>query len=93
MATVIRQGDLVLSKSGRDVGGVFLVVTVCDKFAYLTDGKIRKVKTLKRKNIKHLVKFSEASLNELAVKIEKGLSVGNKTVYLAIRTEKEKIGG
>ena len=91
MAKVICQGDLVKSKAGRDGGEIFLVVCVKDKFAYLTDGKVRKVKSLKKKNLKHLEKFSNVSLVELAMKIDRGLPIGNKTVYLAVRTEKEKI--
>ena len=91
MAKVICQGDLVKSKAGRDGGEIFLVAYLYGEYAYLVDGKVRKVKSLKKKKVKHLEKFSNASLVELAKKIERGLPVGNKTVYLAVRTEKEKI--
>ncbi len=91
MAKVICQGDLVKSLAGRDGGETFLVVKVYGRYAYLTDGKIRKVKSLKKKNVKHLEKFSNASIIELAKKIERGLPTANKKVYLAVRTEKEKI--
>ena len=91
MAKVISQGDLVKSKAGRDDGQIFLVVKVDGKYAYIVNGKARKVQSLKKKNVKHLEKFSNASIIELAEKIDRGLSVGNKRVYLAIRTEKEKI--
>ena len=91
MAKVISQGDLVKSIAGRDDGQIFLVVKVDGKYAYIVNGKTRKVQSLKKKNVKHLEKFSNVSIIELAEKIERGLLVGNKTVYLAIRSEKEKI--
>ena len=91
MAKVICQGDLVKSLAGRDGGEIFLVVNVVGDYAYVVNGKIRKIKSLKKKKVKHLEKFSNASLIELAKKIERGLPVGNRTVYLAVRTEKEKI--
>ena len=91
MAKVISQGDVVKAKAGRDDGKIFLVVRLDDKFAYIVDGKTRKVKSLKKKNVKHLEKFSNVSYIELAKRIDQGLAVGNKTVYLTLRTEKEKI--
>ena len=91
MKKQIVKGDLVKSMAGRDDGQIFLVVKVDGKYAYVVNGKTRKVQSLKKKNVKHLEKFSNASIIELAEKIERGLLVGNKTVYLAIRSEKEKI--
>ena len=87
----IRQGDLVLSKSGRDKGQVFLVVSKCGQTVYLVDGKVRKINAQKKKNVKHLEKFSNVSYNELAMKIDNGEAVGNKRIYLLIRAEKQKI--
>ena len=87
----VSKGDLVISKSGRDKGKYFLVVAVKNGTAQIIDGKTRKVTKPKTKNIKHLNKVSSAKLNDLAERIQNGETVGNKTIYQAIKSEKQKI--
>ncbi len=50
----ITTGSIVRAKAGRDKDGYFLVVRVCDGFAYICDGKRRKVENPKKKNLIHL---------------------------------------
>ena len=91
MEKIVKCGDLVLSKAGRDTGEIFLVVSVDDKFAYLVDGRYRKVNNPKKKKLKHLKRVSVAGLIELAIQIQSGNPVGNERVYRAIKTVKQKI--
>ena len=77
-------GDVVKSVAGRDKDKYFLVIDVCDGFAYIADGKIRKIQNKKRKNIKHLIKAAGASLISDAVKIKRGEPFGNEKLYKAI---------
>ncbi|MBQ3493032.1 MAG: KOW domain-containing RNA-binding protein [Clostridia bacterium] len=91
MAKAVKQGDLVKSIAGRDAGKTFLVVSVKEKFAFVVDGKTRKTVKPKKKNVKHLEKFSNVSIIELAEKIKNGIPVGNDRVYRAVKTEQQKL--
>lgn len=48
-------GDVVISTAGRDCGQVFLVFDVKDDFVYVVNGKLRKISSPKKKNIKHIM--------------------------------------
>ncbi len=50
----IVEGSIVFSKAGRDKGMLFLVVKREGEYAYVSDGKLRKIENPKRKKIKHL---------------------------------------
>ena len=86
----VKKGDLVLSKAGRDKEKIFLVIEVENGFAKIVDGKMRKVKTPKKKSIKHLQTVLSAKYYNLAEKIQKGESVGNKRIIQLINAEKTK---
>ncbi len=47
-------GQIVISKSGRDVGRMFIVTGVCSDYLYLVDGDLRKLNKPKKKKIKHI---------------------------------------
>ena len=47
-------GQMVFSKMGRDVGLCFVVLGLEGDFAYITDGKLRKIAKPKKKKLKHL---------------------------------------
>ncbi|MCL2053479.1 MAG: KOW domain-containing RNA-binding protein [Oscillospiraceae bacterium] len=50
----VRVGTVVKSGAGRDKG-LFMVVTAVEgDFAYIADGKLRKLDSPKKKRIKHL---------------------------------------
>lgn len=50
----IQKGSIVMAKSGRDKGRFFLVLSVEGNYAFLADGKTRKLEKPKKKNIIHL---------------------------------------
>ncbi|MBQ1251631.1 MAG: KOW domain-containing RNA-binding protein [Firmicutes bacterium] len=47
-------GQMVISKQGRDVGTVYVVVKIEDHFCYTADGRKTTYLNPKKKNIKHL---------------------------------------
>ncbi len=48
------KGTVAKSRAGHDKGDIQTVVKVDGKYAFVCDGKKRKLEKLKRKNIKHL---------------------------------------
>ena len=50
----IQKGSIVRAKSGRDKGKFFLVLSVEGHFAFIADGKTRKLEKPKKKNLLHL---------------------------------------
>ena len=91
MKNTFNVGDLVISLAGRDKGKNFLVVKVEKNNAYLVDGKVRKVGNLKKKNIKHIKSVLVANLNDFAIKIQRGETVGNKRINRLIKAQTQKI--
>jgi ribosomal protein L14E/L6E/L27E len=48
-------GRVVVSKSGRDVGELFVVIGILDdKYVFISDGNLRSVEKPKKKKNKHL---------------------------------------
>ncbi len=81
MKTIFSAGDVVVSTAGRDKGKRFLVVRICDGYAFITDGRTHKVNRLKKKNFKHLEPAKCGNLTETAARINRGECVGNDKVY------------
>lgn len=53
--TDITIGQVVKSKAGRDKGRLFVILDIVDDFyVLLVDGRLRKLESPKKKNIKHL---------------------------------------
>lgn len=58
----LREGNLVISKCGRDKKKFFIVVQIMNDYVFLCDGDMRKADKPKKKKIKHVQptsKFSE----------------------------------
>jgi ribosomal protein L14E/L6E/L27E len=51
---MIKRGQVVFSKRGRDKGLAFLVIEMLDEYVYLTDGRVRPLAKPKKKKIKHI---------------------------------------
>lgn len=82
-------GDVVISLKGRDKDRLYLVCDVKEGFAFIVNGKERKMSCQKKKNVKHLRKVEDVSLIELALEIQKGVSVGNQRIARAISIAKK----
>ncbi len=50
----ITEGSVVRAKAGRDKDGFFVVIKTEGAYAYICDGKRRKVETPKKKKLIHL---------------------------------------
>lgn len=51
---MLKQGSIVKSISGRDSGRFYLVVKTEANYAFIVDGKVRKLTSPKKKSVKHL---------------------------------------
>ncbi|MCD8025484.1 MAG: KOW domain-containing RNA-binding protein [Clostridiales bacterium] len=49
-----QRGSIVKAKAGRDKGGFFIVLDTDAEYAYIADGRRRKVEHPKRKKLIHL---------------------------------------
>lgn len=70
---LLKIGQLVTSKMGRDSGNKYVVISFYDdSHVQVADGFVRKLNRLKRKNIKHLVahqsKLSVATFTDKAIR-------------------------
>ena len=76
----LKKGLIVRSKAGRDKGEFFVVIELNEDFAFIADGKTRKLDKLKKKNNKHLfLTNSLINLNE---------SITDKKIRTALRNFK-----
>jgi len=50
----MEMGQIVFSKSGRDKGNVFVIISIHENYVYLVDGKLRVLARPKKKKIKHV---------------------------------------
>lgn len=82
---MIRPGDVVYSKSGRDSGRYFAVVALeRENYVRIADGDVRRLKNAKLKNVKHL-KVTGDRLERIAEKLEAGAQVFDSELYSALR--------
>ncbi len=54
----IKKGSIVFAKAGRDKGNFFVVIECDERFAYIADGRRRKIETPKKKSKIHLCETS-----------------------------------
>ena len=72
-----RNGNIVLSKAGRDKGRYFIVLKIVDEnFVLIADGDLRKVDNPKLKKCKHL-KNTEKTSERICEKLKEGIRVTN----------------
>ena len=76
-------GQIVYSKRGRDAGLPFVVVAVQDGFAFLADGKLRKLAKPKKKKRIHLQPTSTFAA-EIREKLERSQQVNDSDVRKAL---------
>ena len=80
----VQIGSVVLSTQGRDKGMYFVVVAKDKDLYYLADGGMRKLKSPKKKNVKH-VSNSGIVLESIAAKLAEGKKVFDSEVKSALR--------
>ena len=79
----IRVGSKVRSIAGRDKGYDFLVLKADTQYAYVADGRLRKVENPKKKKLKHLQASSAVSVN-IAENLAAASEVTNAEVRKAL---------
>ena len=79
----IATGQIVYSKRGRDSGLPFVVVAVQDGFAFLADGKLRKIAKPKKKKRIHL-QPTNTFAEEIREKLERNQPVNDSSVRKAL---------
>lgn len=72
----ISKADLVVSLAGRDKGQYFFVLDTDETFAFIADGKARRVEQPKRKKHRHLARLPQTD-TRVADKIRNGDKVLN----------------
>jgi len=81
----ILMGQLVSSNAGRDQADIYLVVGVKEnKYLLLVNGRERKIKNPKQKNIRH-VNVLEAIALDVAEKLQSGMKITDEEVRQAIK--------
>ena len=91
--TEVASGSIVLSKKGRDAGRYFIVVRREGEFCYLADGKIRRVKSPKKKKLKHVEPTGQVH-EGIGKKFLAGATVFDSEVFSALKSlnlEKEEV--
>lgn len=77
-------GQLVISRTGRDRGRVYLVIsTEGDRFVHVADGTIRGAEKPKKKNVRHVGIYPTVA-REIAEKLNAGERVTNAELRRAI---------
>ena len=72
----VDKSSLIVSKAGRDKGQLFYVIDTDEQYAYLADGKSRKLEKPKRKKRKHIEQIPRTE-SRIAEKIRNGEKVLN----------------
>ena len=86
-----RDGNIVLSKAGRDKGNYFVVLaTVDENFVYIADGDLRKVDNPKLKKCKHLENTGKTS-ERVCQKLLEGTRVTNPELHRELAEFKEDV--
>lgn len=86
----IRLGSVALSRCGRDSGRYYLVVALEGEFAYIADGRTRKLARPKKKKLKHL-RFKGETAESIGSKLAEGKLVHDSEVYSALRAYNDNL--
>lgn len=77
---MIREGQIVISKAGRDINRKFVILKIIDEnYVLISDGKLRKIDKPKLKKNKHMQKTNSFIDLEELYKLNDS---GQKNAYL-----------
>jgi ribosomal protein L14E/L6E/L27E len=79
------RGLFAESRAGHDKGQIYVIVGEEGGYAYLADGRLKRVEKPKRKNIKHLQVIKAKCDEALREKLANGQPVTNEEIKLAIK--------
>ena len=78
-------GLFAISRAGHDKGQMYIVIKEDGDFAYLSDGKTRKLENPKKKNKKHLQIVKTDTDKVLLEKIRNGQIIYNEEIKRAVK--------
>lgn len=78
-------GNLVSSLAGRDKDKVYIIINEESEYVYLSDGSLRPINKLKKKNKKHIQIIKKGFDQNLAVKLTAGEMVYNEEIKRMIQ--------
>ncbi len=82
----IEKADVVRSLRGRDSGELFMVLSVEGQYAYIINGKDRRLEKAKKKKLKH-IEFICAGEGRTAQKLRDGERVSNSEIRKALNVK------
>ena len=85
-----RIGMLAESKSGHDKGQIYLIIKEDEEYVYLSDGRLKPLDKLKKKNKKHIQIILRPRHN-IIEKLQKGEELKNEEIKRAIKLFKKDI--
>jgi len=80
---VITYGQVVISKAGRDQGSYYITVDMDETYAYLADGRNRRLDHLKKKKLKH-IQPTNLVIEVIRTKIKNHLKLTNLDIRQAL---------
>lgn len=83
-------GQVVYSKSGHDKGGIMMILSLEGAYAYLADGRRRKLERPKKKKLIHIqpTRYVDA---ELAGRLKQNKYVLDADIAKALKSYQEKL--
>lgn len=82
------EGQVVYSKSGRDKGRPFIVLSVTDEYVFLVDGTLRRLEQPKKKKMKH-VQMTKTVIENIKQKLENNSYILNADIAKALKEYSE----
>lgn len=80
-------GKVVHSKSGRDKGKYFIIISIIDaEYVYISDGDLRKIEKPKKKKLKHLG-FTNLMADEIREAILSDGRISNSKIRKFLKVE------
>lgn len=83
-------GMFAISRAGRDKGQMYLIMKEDGDFAYLADGKTRKLENPKKKRKKHLQLVKTGLDEALLEKIKNQTIIYNEEIKYAVKARMNK---
>ncbi len=84
----IERADTVRSVRGRDKSEVFYVLTVEDEYAFIVNGRDRRLEKPKKKKLKH-IEFLRRAGDRVSQKLLSGEKVTNSEIRRALAAEQQ----
>ena len=82
----LKKGMYARSLAGHDKGKLYIIIETDTQYVYLSDGKLRPLEKLKKKQLKH-VQVDYSIFQPLQEQMEQQVSVSNEDIRKAIKVK------